>query len=76
MYVMEIETKDKLKKIENPRKARIVDRIFYDMLQIMDNDGKWHTICKCFLGVSEGQILVYRINMAIYYKESQIFIDI
>ncbi len=76
MYVMEIETKDKLKKIENPRKARIVDRIFFDMLQIMDNDGKWHTICKCFLGISDEHCLIARINRAIHEKKTQIFIDI
>ena len=76
MYVMEIETKDKLKKIENPRKARIVDRIFYDMLQIMDNDGKWHTIVKMWIGVTEGQIVVMKINDAIKKKSPHIFVNI
>ena len=76
MYVLEIETKNKLKRIENPRKARIVDRIFFDLLQVMDNNGKWHTLCKCFLGVSEEQILVYKINRAILHKEPRIYIDI
>ena len=76
MYVLEIETNNKLKKIENPRKARIVDRIFFDTLQIMDDDGKWHTICNCFLGISAGKIMVSRINDTIRKKYTCIVLDI
>ncbi len=76
MYVLEIETRNKLKRIENPRKARILDLIFTDCLQIMDNDGKWHTICTGWIGGLRGQILIMQINDAIKRKENQIYIDL
>lgn len=44
MYVLEIETKNELIKIKNPKKARFVDRIFWDVFQILDNDGNWNKI--------------------------------
>ena len=31
---------EKLIKIKNPRRARFVDRIFWDVFQILDNDAK------------------------------------
>jgi hypothetical protein len=76
MYVLEIETKNRLKKIENPRKARIRDRIFFDSLQVMDENGKWHTICNCLVGVGYGRMIVYKINSAIEQHLSSVYVDI
>ena len=45
MYELEIETKKSIKKIKNPRKARIIDLVFFDVLQVIDDDGKWHNVC-------------------------------
>ncbi len=33
MYVLEIETRDQVKRIENPRKARIVDGFYKERLE-------------------------------------------
>lgn len=76
MYVLEIETKNKLRKIENAKKARIGDRIFCSVLQIMDEDGKWYTICCCLVGEASKRMIVDKINAAIKKKEKSIYIDI
>ncbi len=76
MYALEIETKNKLKKIEDPRKARMSDRIFFDSLQVMDGNGKWHTVCNCCIGVGTAQIIVDDINAAIKKRLSSICLDI
>ena len=76
MYVLEFETKNKLRKIKGPRKARISDRIFFDTIQIMDDNGKWHTICNCWIGITEGQIMIERINRYIADKKPYIYVDI
>lgn len=44
MYVLEIETKNHLKKIEKPRKARDIDLAVWSIVQVMDGDGKWHFV--------------------------------
>lgn len=76
MYELEIETKNNLEKIRNPRKARIADRIFFDSLQIMDDSGKWHTVCCCVVGVSKGQIIIDKIEKAINKKQPYVYVDI
>lgn len=76
MYVLEIETKNKLKKIEDPRKARMSDRIFFDSLQVMDGNGKWYTVCNCLVGVGYGQIIVDKINRAIKKRLPSVCVDI
>ena len=76
MYELEIETKNKLKKIKNPKKARIKDIIFFDILQVMDCDGKWHVVCKCCVGVTTAQIILNDINDAIKKRQSSVYVDI
>lgn len=76
MYELEIETKNTLKKIKNPRKVRIVDRIFFDSLQVMDEDGKWHTVCHCSVGVATGRIIVGDIHKAIQQCCPSVYVDI
>ena len=77
MYVLEIETKNKLQKIENPRKPRVVDRIFFDSIQVMDNNGVWHTIWSgiALTKAKESKIL-YDIKSAIKNKDKTIYLDI
>lgn len=76
MYELEIETKNTLKKIKNPRKARIIDRIFFDSLQIMDDNGKWHTVCRCTVGVSTARMIIDDIDLAIKKHQSSVYVDI
>lgn len=70
MYVLEIETKNELVKIKNPKKARFVDRIF----QILDNDGKWNKICHCTVGVNLQRIIVEKVNFAIRSGKKSIYL--
>lgn len=72
MYVLEIETKDKLKRIENPRKARFVDRIFFDILEVMDCNGDWHKICKGSVGIDLQGFILKKIEDAIKNKKKSI----
>lgn len=74
MYVLEIETKNELIKIKNPKKARFVDRIFWDVFQILDNDGKWNKICSCNVGVNLQKIIVEKVNLAIKSEEKSIYL--
>lgn len=76
MYELEIETKNNLKKIRNPKKARIIDKIFFDILQVMDGEGKWHTVCHCCVGLATAQIIVNNINIAIKKHKSSVYVDI
>lgn len=74
MYILEIETKNKLIKVKNPRKARFVDRIFWDVFQILDNDGKWNKICHCTVGVNLQRIIVEKVNFAIRSGKKSIYL--
>ncbi len=74
MYVLEIETKNKLIKIKNPRRARFVDRIFWDVFQILDNDGKWNRICCCDIGINLQKIIVEQVNLAIKSEKKSIYL--
>ena len=76
MYEFEIETKNKLKRIKNPRKARMKDWILFYTLQIMDENGKWITVCNSTISDTEGYIIVQNINEAIKNHETSICVDI
>lgn len=75
-YTLEIETNHHLKIIKRPRKARIVDRIFFDTLQIVDDFGKWHSICRCNVEEETKVIIVNYINSAIKKYKRTIYVDI
>lgn len=74
--VLKIETKNKLIEINNPQKARFVNRIFGDTFQILDNDGKWNTICHCNVGINRQKIIVEKVNFAIKNKKDSIYLEI
>lgn len=76
MYVLEIETNYETKKIENPKEARIVDKIFSDALQVMDESGVWHTVSNRFIRKSIQKDIVKQINDAIAAKKESISLDI
>ena len=76
MYVIEIETRNTLKKVKNPKKSRIRDMIFLDILQVMDNNEKWHTIWSGWIGVTRGKLIVDSINSAIHSQKDYIYLDI
>lgn len=74
MYVLEIETKNKLIKVKNLRKARFVDRIFCEFFQVLDNYGKWNTICRCSVGINLQRIIVEKVNFAIRSGKKSIYL--
>lgn len=74
MYVLEIETKNHLKKIENPRKARDIDLGLWSLVQVMDGDGKWHFIGHTMF-FEDAQIATYLINEAIKEKTDSVCVD-
>ena len=76
MYVLEIETNYETKKIENPKEARIVDKIFSDALQVMDESGVWHTVSNRLMRKSIRETVVKQINDAIAAKKENISLDI
>jgi len=73
-WVLEIETRNCLKKIREPRRARDIDLGFLSIIQIMDGEGKWHWIGNT-LYLSNAQVAVYEINTAILRKESIVVLD-
>lgn len=74
--VLKIEIKNKLIEINNPQKARFADRIFWDTFQILDNDGKWNTICHCNVRINLQKIIVEKVNLAIKNKKNSIYLEI
>ena len=76
MYVLEIETNYETKKIENPKEARIVDKIFSDALQVMDESGVWHTVSNRIISRSVQEDVIRQINNAIATKKELVYLDI
>ena len=76
MYVLEIETNYETKKIENPKEARIVDKIFSDALQVMDESGVWHTVSNRIISRSVQEDVIRQINNAIAAKKELVYLDI
>lgn len=74
--VLKIETKNKLIEINNPQKARFADRIFWDTFQILDNDGKWNTICHCNVGINLQKNILEKVNLTIKNKKDSIYLEI
>ena len=75
MYELEIETKNTWKRIVNPKKARVRDWLFVQVLQVMDGDGKWHKICTKSL-IAYPHSVERKINDAIKNRKKSIYIDI
>lgn len=71
MYKLEIETKNRLKRIRNPRKARAKDLIVRAIVEVMDENSKWHFIGHCFYEV-DAEWAADDINDAIKAKEKTI----
>lgn len=74
MYVLEIETKNHLKKIKKPRKARDIDLGIWSIVQAMDGDGKWHFVGHTMF-LEDAQIATYLINEAIEEKANSVYVD-
>ena len=75
MYELEIETKNTLKKITNPRKARIRYWVLVDVLQVMDDDGKWHNVCTKPI-ITHQYSVIREINDAIKNRKKSVYLDI
>lgn len=75
--ILEIETKNKICRIKNPRKVREKDYILFSAVQVMDSEGKWHGIIKSFgdpLWKVRG--MVREINDAIRQKETYVNVEL
>lgn len=73
-WVLEIETRNSIKKIKNPRKARASDLIVRCIVKIMDGDGKWHFVGHSFYE-SSSEIAANCINEAIKKKKEYINVE-
>lgn len=74
--VLKIEIKNKLIEINNPQKAWLADRIFWDIFQILDNDGRWNTIFHCNVRINLQKNIVEKVNLAIKNKKDSIYLEI
>lgn len=75
--ILEIETKNKICRIKNPRKVREKDYILFSAVQVMDSEEKWHGIIKSFgdpLWKVRG--MVREINDAIRQKETYVNVEL
>ena len=76
MYTLEIETKNKIIKVNNPKKAKVKDFIIFDALQLMDENGKWRTICYVSTEPrSKTEYAVDTLNSAVKKNKSTVYID-
>ena len=74
MYELEIETKNTIKKIEEPRKATVIDLAITSLVRVMDGKGKWHKI-GFYFSLEDANIIADNINYAIEQRETAICID-
>lgn len=74
MYELEIETKNRVKKIRNPRKARDIDLGVWSIVQVMDENGKWRFVGHTMF-LENAQNATEEINEAIETEENSILID-
>lgn len=76
MQVLEINVRKKVKRIENPVEARVLDLMLVDVIQVKDEKGKWHNIFFGTLSYTERVLIVMRIEKAIEEEEESIRIYI
>lgn len=48
MYKLEIQTNNTIKRIEDPRKVKVVDLFFSIWVKVMDGNGRWISIGHTF----------------------------
>lgn len=70
MSKIEIETKNRIRKIRNPRKVRHIDLGVWSIIQVMDKEGKWH-LAGHTLYYEDAQIAEIEIEDAISAKKNQ-----
>ncbi len=75
--ILEIETKNKICKVKNPRKAREKDYFFFSAVEVMDSEGKWHGIIKSFGDpIWKVRGMVNKINDAIRQKKTYVNVEL
>ena len=75
--VLEIETKNKICKVNNPRKAREKDYFFFSAVEVMDSEGKWHRIINSFGDpIWKVKGMVREINDAISQNETYVNVEL
>ncbi len=74
--VLEIETKNKIRKVKNPRKAREKDFFLFSAVEVMDSEGKWHRIINSFGDpVWKVNGMIREINDAIRQKKTYVNVE-
>ena len=73
-WTLEIETQKHLIKIRNPRKAKDTDWILRCVVQVMDENGKWHFIGHCF-HPTDALLAADEINEAIRNKNKLVVVE-
>lgn len=74
-WIFEIETKNKVRRVKNPRKARSRDLVFFTAVEVMDGDGKWiRFFCQPYSDYRLKRA-VSEINRAIEEKKSYVNVD-
>lgn len=75
MYKLEIETNNTVKRIEDPRRVKVVDLLFTTKVKVMDGNGIWTDIGHLFL-YQDACDAARKIRNAISNKETFVEVDL
>lgn len=75
MYELEIETRDKIFRVGNPKAAKASKHFFFFSIRIKDGRGFWHTIGHCKL-LKDAEGLVKKLNDAIIREDDTVYLSI
>lgn len=75
MYKLEIQTNNTIKRIEDPRKVKVVDLFFTTLVKVMDGNGRWISIGHTFY-YSEADLIKALILFAIDEEKPFIEVDL
>lgn len=74
-YVLEIEIKDKIIRIENPRKVKIEKHKLMHALKVKDKQGRLQYI-GCIFFINDIERAACKVYYAIKNKENRVYLDI
>ena len=75
MYELEIETRYKIFRVENPKMAKVSEHFLYCSVKVKDEKGFWHTVGHCKYP-KDAEELVKKLNNAILRGEDTVYLDI
>lgn len=74
-YVLKIETKDKIIRIESPSKVKIVNNGDRYTLEVKDKKGIWHYVGYKFF-INDIECIASKVHDAMKNKEEIVYVDI